>query len=333
MKKRNSISVLFVLIAVLLITLLELTSCTGKKVLEDLEDYPSKPIDIIIPYGEGGPTDLHARVFADIFSQYVGVSVKVINKPGARGATGARDFLKAPADGYTIFAGNQNTCILWPIQRRGNYKISDFIPIGRISTKTMVLVCASDKPWQNINDLIEDAKKRPVKITYGSPKAWMSQLGILIFSQVTGIELQHMTTMSESPAFNNTLKGYTDIHLSTEVTTVEPKVKDGTLRALAVFSEVRDPLLPDVPTLKELGINVVVAPWIGIAARKNCPDKAVKFLRDNFDKLVRDDENFAKRISESGGRVNYMGGEDFAKDWQRQADAYKHVLEDLEISK
>lgn len=326
MKKGYRISVLLVLTAVLLITLLTLTSCTSKKVLEDFEDYPSKSIDMIIPYGEGGPTDLHARVFADMFSQYIDVSVKVINKPGARGATGARYFLKTPADGYTIFAGNQNTSILWPIQGRGNYEISDFIPIGRIATNTMVLVCATDKPWKNIDDLIEDAKKRPIKITYGSPEGWMSQLGILIFSQATGIKLQHMTTMSESPALNNTIKGYTDVHLSTKAVTVVPNVKDGTLRALAIFSEARDPLLPDVPTLKELGIDVVVAPWIGIAVRKGVPDKVVKFLRDSFDKMVRDNENFAKRISEIGGRVNYMGGEDFAKDWQRQAGAYQPVL-------
>ena len=308
---------------------LSLNSLVGRHELshkETLEDYPSKPIDIIIPYNEGGPTDLHARVFADVFSQYVGVPVKVINKPGARGATGTRDFLNAPADGYTIFAGNQNTCILWPIQRYGNYKISDFIPIGRIATNTMVLVCATDKPWKNINDLIEDAKERPIKITYGSPEGWMSQLGILIFSQATGIKLQHMTTMSESPALNNTIKGYTDVHLSTKAVTVVPNVKDGTLRALAVFSEARDPLLPDVPTLKELGIDAVVAPWIGVAVGKNCPDKVVKLLRDSFDKMIRDDENFAKRISEIGGRVNYMDGEDFAKDWQRQADAYQYVL-------
>ena len=324
MKKRYRTPVLLGLTAILLITVLILTSCTDKN-KKALEDYPSEPIDIIIPYNEGGPTDLHARVFADVFSQYVGVSVKAINKPGARGSTGASDFLKASADGYKIFAGNQNTCILWPIQRRGNYKISDFTPIGRITTNTMVLVCATSKPWKNINDLIEDAKRRPVKITYGSPKGWMSQLGILIFSQETGIELQHMTTMSESPAFNNTIKGYIDVHLSTEVVTVVPKVKDGTLKALAVFSKARDPLLPDVPTLKELGIDVVVAPWIGVAVRKSCPDKVVKFLRDNFDKTVRDDENFAKRINKIGGHVDYMGGEDFEKDWKRQADAYQHV--------
>lgn len=324
MKKGYRSLVLLGLTAVLLIGLLALTSCTGKKVL--VEDYPSKPIDIIIPFGEGGPTDLQARVFADVFSQYIGVSVNVINKSGARGATGTSEFLRGSADGYKIYAGNQNTCILFPIQKLGNYKISDFIPIGRIATNTMVLVCATDKPWKNINDLIEDAKERPIKITYGSPEGWMSKLGILIFSQATGIKLQHMTTMSESPAFNNTLKGYTDVHLSTEVATVVPKVKDGTLRALAVFSEARDPLLSDVPTLKELGIDVVVAPWIGVAVGKNCTDKVVKFLRDSFDKIVRDDENFAKRISESGGRVNYMSGEDFAKDWQRQVDAYQYVL-------
>jgi tripartite-type tricarboxylate transporter receptor subunit TctC len=324
MKKGYRSLVLLGLAGVLLIGLLALTSCTGKKVLE--EDYPSKPIDIIIPFDEGGPTDLQARVFADIFSQYIGVSVNVINKSGARGATGTSEFLRGSADGYKIYAGNQNTCILFPIQKLGDYQISDFTPIGRISTTTMILVCASDKPWKNINDLIEDAKQRPVKITYGSPTGWMSQLGLLIFSQATDIKLQHMTTMSESPAFNNTLKGYTDIHLSTEIATVVPKVKDGTLRALAVFSETRDPLLPEVPTLKELGIDVVVAPWIGVAVGKNCPDKVVKFLRDSFDKMVQNDENFAKRISESGGRVNYMGGEDFSRDWQKQTNAYQNVL-------
>lgn len=324
MKNKYRILVLIGLIAVLLIVLLVLTSCTDKKVL--VEDYPSKPIEVIIPFAEGGPTDLQARVFADAFSQYIGVSVNVINKPGARGATGTSEFLRASADGYKIYAANQNTCILFPIQKLGDYQISDFTPIGRISTTTMILVCASDKPWENINDLIEDAKLHPVKITYGSPVGWISQIGLLVFSQVTGIRLQHMTTMSESPAFKNTIQGYTDIHLSTEIETVLPKVKDGTLRALAVFSEMRDPLFPDVPTLKELGIDVVVAPWIGIAVGKNCPEKVVKLLRDSFDKMVQNDENFAKRISESGGRVNYMGGEDFSRDWQKQTNAYQNVL-------
>lgn len=297
------------------------------------EKYPSKPIEMIIPFGAGGRTDLNTRMFASVVHQYLGVPVAAINKTGGRGAPAAEYVLKAAADGYTIFAATIGTNILWPIQGIGNYEIFDFTPIGRIGTSTMVLACAASKPWNSLQELVDDAKKRPREITYGAVKGAMSQLGFLIFTRATGTEFRHVATEGDAPALSSALGGHIDLYISTTAATVAPHAKAGNLKALAVFAEERDPTLPDVPTLKELGIDAVASPWTGIAVRKDVPDEIVKILRDAFDKTVLDDVNFAKLITKIGERVSYKSGEDFAREWAEQEKNYTAVLKDLGMAK
>ncbi len=297
------------------------------------QQFPSKPIELIIPFAAGGRTDLNTRMFASVAHEYLGVPIASINKTGGRGAPAAEYVLRARPDGYTIFGATIGTNILWPLQGIGNYQIFDFTPIGRIGTSTMVLACATEKPWQNIQELIEDAKRRPRGITYGAVKGAMSQLGFLVFARATGTRFRHVATQGDAPALSSALGGHIDLYVSTTAATVIPHANAGNLRALAVFSDERDPNLPNVPTLKELGIDAVAAPWTGIAVSKDVPEEIVKILRDAFDKTVRDDKKFDTLITKIGERVVYMGGEEFAKEWAKQEEMYGKILKELGMAK
>jgi len=297
------------------------------------ESYPSRPIELIIPFPAGGRTDLNARMWASVAHEHLGVPVAAINRTGGRGAPAAEFVLNAPADGYTIFAATIGTNILWPIQGIGNYEIFDFTPIGRIGASTMVLACAPSKPWQNIQDLVDDAKSRPREITYGAVKGAMPQLGFLIFAKAVGADFRHVAVEGDAPALSSALGGHIDLYVSSTAATVIPHAQAGTLRPLCVFSEERDPNLPDTPTLKELGIDAVAAPWTGIAVDKEVPPEQVAVLREAFDKTVKDNETFARLINKIGESVSYMSGEDFEEDWKKQQENYTDVLTELGMAK
>ena len=295
--------------------------------------YPEKPIEVIIPFPAGGRTDLNARMWASLANQYYGVPVACINKTGGRGAPAAQYVLNAKPDGYTIFAATIGTNILWPPQGIGKYKVFDFIPIGRISTSTMVIATSPKKPWKNIDELIADAKKRPRKITYGAVKGAMSQLAFLIFARETGTQFRHVATEGDAPALSSALGGHIDLYISTTTSNVVPHWKAGNLRPLAVFSDKRNPTLPETPTFKELGYNVVAGPWTGIAARRDIPDNVYKTLVKGFDQVLTEDEAFPKLMKKIGEQVDYMSGADFEKQWREQAGIYADIIKELGLGK
>lgn len=295
--------------------------------------YPEKPIELIIPFPAGGRTDLNARMWASVANQYLGVPVACINKTGGRGAPAAQYVLDAKPDGYTIFAATIGTNILWPPQGIGKYKVFDFVPIGRISTSTMVLATSPKKPWKNVQELIDDAKKRPRKITYGAVKGAMSQLAFLIFSKETGTQFRHVATEGDAPALSSALGGHIDLYISTTTSNVAPHAKAGNLRPLAVFSDKRDPTMPDTPTFKELGYNVVAGPWTGIAASRKIPEDVLSTLRKAFDQVMTEDKAFPKLMQKIGEQVDYMSGEDFEKQWREQSGVYAEIIKELGLGK
>jgi tripartite-type tricarboxylate transporter receptor subunit TctC len=295
--------------------------------------YPEKPIELIIPFPAGGRTDLNARMWASVANQYLGVPVACINKTGGRGAPAAQYVLDAKPDGYTIFAATIGTNILWPPQGIGKYKVFDFTTIGRISTSTMVIATSPKKPWKNIQELIDDAKKRPRKITYGAVKGAMSQLAFLIFAKEAGVQFRHVATEGDAPALSSALGGHIDLYISTTTSTVAPHAKAGNLRPLAVFSDKRHPSLPDTPTFKEMGINVVAGPWTGIAARNDIPNDVLMTLRKAFDDVLTKDKAFPKLMKKIGEQVDYMSGADFEKQWKEQAGVYAQIIKELGLGK
>ena len=299
----------------------------------ELARYPTRPIELIIPYPAGGRSDLNGRILASVAHQYLGVPVACINKVGGRGVLAADYVLKAKPDGYTILVGSVGVNLLWPLQGIGKYDIFDFVPIGRISTSTMVMVTSPDKPWKNLQQLIEGAKKNPRSITYSTVKANMAHLAFLAFSKAAGTDFRFVAVEGDAYALSNTLGGHTDLYIATTVSTVLSHCQAGKLRALAVFSEKQNPALPNTPTLKELGIDVSLSPWTGIVARRGIPDNVLNVLRKAFDQIVTEDKAFPRLMSKIGEQIDYMSGADLEEQWKKEAKTLGEFIKELGLRK
>ncbi len=241
------------------------------------QDYPDKPVRLVVPFPPGGSVDLVGKSLQDALQQ----PFIVENKPGASGNIGAAYVAKAPADGYTllvgsagVFAANQFLYANPPLD-----PLTAFAPIMRIVDQPNILVVGNASPARNVRELIALAKARPGKITFGTASVGSAQhFSTEIFMQQAGIDLLHVPYKGGAPALVDLMGGQIDMLFDTSPTAL-PYAKSGKLRPLAITSRQRSPLLPDVPTMREAGLpEFEVVTWTGIAAPAGTPPAVVDKL-------------------------------------------------------
>ncbi|MGB6447565.1 MAG: tripartite tricarboxylate transporter substrate binding protein [Xanthobacteraceae bacterium] len=274
----------------------------GLAVNAHADDYPSRPVRLIVAFTPGGTTDITARLIADKMHETLGQVVAIENKPGANGAIAAQYVAQSDPDGYTLFFTTVGAVAINPAFRADlTYDpLKDFVPVGKAAINSPVLVVSADMKVNSARDLAELARRKPGTITIGiTGRGAMSDLGLQLFEATAGIQLQSVPYRGAAQAITDILAAHLD-GLFGDVPTVMGQVRAGSLKALATMSEVRSDIFPNVPTFGEEGFPGVVGDnWDGVLAPAGTPPSVIaKFNAAMVAAL--NDPGLRARLHESG---------------------------------
>jgi len=290
--------------------------------------YPTKPIELIVPWGAGGRTDINARMFATIAPEYLGQPVVVVNRAGGGSVIGGQYVAEAKPDGYTLLAATPGTIIFPVVFDRAPYDTFDFTPIGQIGSSTMAIASNPSKPWNNIEELVAYAEANPGEVTYACNSLTAPQLGFLRWADAAGLEFTHVPVGNDAEAVEAALGGHVDLAMTSSVATISSHVSAGNLNALMVFAEKRDAALPDVPTATELGWPVVASPFTGIAGPDGMPEEVTEKLRTVF-MQVMEDPDFQALLNRIGESYDPKDAEGFGEVWENDYEGNLAIIEKM----
>jgi len=296
-------------------------------------DYPSKPLRMIVPFAPGGTADIVGRVFAAQLSKELGQTVVVENKAGAGGSIGTRAVADAAPDGYTLLLASSSTHGSNPAVY-GNLPydaVEDFTPITQLVTVPGVLSVTKDFPANDLQALIAVTKAEPDRYSYASSGAGgLGNLAMELFKSKTGARILHIAYRGAGPAFTDVISGQVSMIWEPLPATL-PYLKSGQLRALALAADARSPELPGVPTFKEAGLSDYEAnPWNGLLAPKGLPDDIRRILHDASVRALNDPDTKAK-LNSLGGTIVGNSPEAFKAVIARDTAQWKRVAHEAGI--
>lgn len=287
--------------------------------------YPDKSIKFLVPWPPGGATDQVARILVQPLTKELGVSVFVENKGGAGGNIGTQSFVQDKPDGYSILMATSSTNAAGPhlFANQGFDAAKDFTPVVLVCTIPNILVVPATSPWNSAKDLIADAKQSPGKFTYGSAGIGASQhLAGAQFKTVTGLDIRHVPYKGSGPAAVDLMAGHIDMMLDTGSLN---NIKAGKLKALGVAADKRIPELPNVPTMKEVGVPMVANAWYGVMLPAGAPKDVTEKLNAAFNKVLRDPE-VKQHLQSIGAQVDGGSVADFTKFSQAEIKRYEGIV-------
>ena len=291
--------------------------------------YPERPIKMIVPWAAGGDTDNIFRPFGQVLQKHLGQTVVIANVGGASGTRGAKEAKDSPPDGYSLYAVHDYIHSTY-YAGVADVQYTDFEPICLISSTPSVLTASPKTPWKSMKDLLDDAKKRPGQITVGATLASTSHFFPALIEKASGVKFKYVSYEGLAPRMNAILGGHVD--LTDSNLTQKGKVEAGQLRFLAIATEKRHPEMSNVPTLKELGVNVVFDVNRGIMAPKGTPADVIAKLGSSCAAAAKEPE-FAQAMKLQGTDVRYMDRAAYAK-WLKQADQLnRDIAKDLGLLK
>ena len=289
--------------------------------------YPSKPARMIIGFAPGGGTDIVGRLLAQKLSESLGQQFVVENKPGATGMIAAKQVASAPADGYMILMGHVNSQAIAPsLMDKPLYDpIKDFSPVSYIGFVPNVLVVNPALPARNVAELVALAKSRPKGLSFASPGIGSTNhLAGEMLRMDSGANFVHVPYKGSSPAIVDLLGGQVDMNFDA-MSSITAHLKAGKMRPLAVTTPQRDPDLPDVPTMIELGYKSLnVTNWYGIMAPPGTPQEIVTKLHGELQRIMQQPDVVAK-LTELGVRREAMSIEKFAQFIGAEVAKYRDV--------
>ena len=292
------------------------------------QDYPNRPITLVVPYAAGGGNDLMARIAGEKMSRTLGQQVVIENRPGAGGSTATRQVAKSAPDGYTLVIGGTGTLAVNPTlyQNVGYDPRKDFAPVGLIGSSALVVLVNTSLPVHSIPDLIALAKKEPGKINYASAGVGSGiHLGTVLFEMMAGIKLTHVPYRGSAPALTDLMGGHVAVYFSS----LPPAVaiaKDGKVRALAVTGAARSAAFPDLPTVAEAGLpGYESVLHYGIVAPAGTPRPIVNKLNAALrDALAAPDTK--ERMATDGTEPLPSTPEQYAADIDREETKWSAVV-------
>lgn len=269
------------------------------------QNFPSKPINIIVPFSAGGTTDILARIVGQALGTELGQSVIIDNRPGAGGNIGGQAASRAPADGYTLFMGTVGThAINAALYKKMPFDpIKDFAPLSRVANVPNLLVAHPSQPYKNVQELISYAKANPGKVNFGSSGSGSSiHLSGELFRSMTKVDMVHVPYKGSAPAVTDLLGNQIGIMFDNMPSAIQ-HVRSGKLRPLAVTTAKRSPELPDVPTIAEAGVpGYEATSWFGLWAPAGTPAPVLSKLHASLAKVLKDPA-VIKKIGDQGGEV------------------------------
>ena len=290
-------------------------------------EFPTKEVQIIIPWAAGGATDLIFRALAATTGKYLGKAVVVVNRPGGGGAVGYTEGMQAKPDGYTLTSAVTPLTIL-PHQVSTAFTYRNFEPVINVVSDPSMFLVRSDAPWKSLKEFLDYAKKNPSMITVGNSGAGGGvHLVALAFERAAGVRFNHIPFSGGGPSVTALLGGHVNA-VSVSPPEGISHVQAGKLKILALFSEKRLEMFPDVPTVKEQGIDFAMGMWRGLIAPKGTPADVIKKLHDAF-KQGMDDPVFLKNAKDMAVNLHYLGPEAFGKLMAADHEFYGKLVKEI----
>jgi tripartite-type tricarboxylate transporter receptor subunit TctC len=294
--------------------------------------YPTKPVTMIVPFPPGGLADIVGRPVAEAMTRELGQPVVIENKGGAGGGIGMAQAAKAAPDGYTVLLALSSYSVLPEadtlLGRQQMYAYNQLRPIARITADPTVLAVRADAPWKSVKDFVEDARKRPGAINFGSSGNYGTMhVPMEILKQVADVRMTHIPYTGAGPAVVALLGGQVDAVASGPATVLQ-HVKAGKLRVLAHWGTSRLEAMPEVPSLKQAGYDAEYAQWSGLFGPAGTPEPVVQRLRAAA-RAAANDAKVKDVILNAGSPILYQDTPDFEKyvqgDVRRMADVVKKI--------
>ena len=295
-------------------------------------EYPEKPIQLVVPYGAGGSTDLLARAVAQVAPKYFSQPIVVVNKPGGGAIPGRLDVARSRPDGYTLLFGyGSGEDLVVPHQRQVPYDaLGDFEPVARMSIHSVVICSSAESKLKTTADLVKSAKEKGSLTAAVASKGAAVDIAFLLFGKAAGIKVVTVPGTGGADAITRLIGGHADFG-GGHPSEVIPHIKAGRLRPLCVALDARDGTLPDVPTCKEQGYDVVTAGSVkGLAAPKGTPKEIVAALQTRLQR-ISEDPDFKKIMADLGQPVNYMPGAEYRTWLKAEYDKYGNLIKTLGI--
>ena len=291
--------------------------------------YPERPIKLIIPWAAGGDTDAIVRVFAELAKKYLPQPLVATNITGASATRGALEAKKSPPDGYTLYAVHDyiHTTYYTGV---ADVNYWDFDPICLATATPAVLAATGKAPWNSMKELLEDAKKRPGEIKVGATLGSTSHFFPAMIEKDTGAKWKYVSYEGTAQRMTALLGGHID--LGETNLTQHDKVKVGQMKMLAIATERRSPEIPDVPTFKELGINVVYTVNRGYLVPKGTPEAIQVQLEQTCEKVTKD-HAFAESMKKQGTDIVFLGRKAYADFLKKNDGLNAEVAQALGLKK
>lgn len=296
--------------------------------------YPDKAIRWVVPFPAGGGTDIVSRLLSQSMGDQIGGTFVVENRPGAGTMIGADVIARARPDGYTVGTVDVSTVALNPsLYSEVRYDpLKDFRYIGGTTKFPFVLVVNLDVPAQNLQELMELARKSPGKLTYATPGAGgPNHLGMELFQKDAGLQLLHIPYRGDAPALQDVIGGQVDMYLVNTAASL-PYIQSGKVRPIAIAMVERSKALPDVPTFSEAGLQGFEAyAWQGLAAPADTPDDVVQRLSDELRAALSTSE-VDRRLFDLGVEPFSLSPDEFAAHVKAQGEQWGAIIREAGIS-
>lgn len=292
------------------------------------QEYPVKPVRLIVPYAAGGTTDVLARIMAPRLTEMWGQAVVVENRGGANGNVGSDVVAKSAPDGYTLLLGTSGSNAVNPsLYRKMPYDAKrDLAYIAPIASTANVLLVNASSPYRSLKDLLDAARQRPGKVSYGSSGVGsvLHLCGVLL-AQRTGTEWVHVAYKGTGPSLTDLLGGQIDSVFS-NLPAVVPQIQSGKMRALAVTSSERDASVPDVPTMMEAGVaDYNLSSWFGVFAPAATPRDVVRKINAEVSRQLQIPE-VRQRLLGLGAVPTIKGADEANKFFHDELERWAQVV-------
>ncbi|MBI3043986.1 MAG: tripartite tricarboxylate transporter substrate binding protein [Betaproteobacteria bacterium] len=296
------------------------------------QDYPTKPVRLVVPTTPGGGTDLAARAIQPKLSEYLGQQVLIDNRPGATTTIGGEFVARSEPDGYTLLMGVSSLTIVPHILRGLRYDpMTAFTPVSQVVVSPNIIVAHPSLPTRSVQELIAFARARPGQLNFAAGGAGSSQhLAIELFLSMTGLKMVHVPYKGQGPALIDTIAGHVSLMMA-NVLSALPHVKDKRLRALGVTGPKRSAIAPGIPTIAEAGVpGYEVLQWYGVLAPAKTPRSIINKIHAVTVRAVQDPQIKRRFISDGGETVGNTP-EEFAAIIQADYKKWGKVVKDAGI--
>jgi len=286
------------------------------------QDWPTRPVTMVVPFPPGGVADTVARPVAEALSRHLGQQVVVENRAGAGGATGIGHAARAAPDGYTVLMSLSSISILPEadriLGRRGQFTLDQFRPIARFTADPTVLVVRAESPWRTLQDFIAHMKRNPGRYNYGSSGNYGTMhVPMEMLKASAGLRIVHIPYTGAGPAVLALLGGQVDA-LSTGPASVLAHIRSGRLRALAHWGNQPLQALPDIPSLTSAGYPVEFTQWSALFVPAATPEPVVQRLREAA-RRAASDPAVVQTITRAGSPIAYLDAPEFQRYWEADA--------------